>query len=111
MKNYKLINDNKRKYLNPMKPLVKGLVMNTHNSLEHELKKAEIYYNCKKDGLEVYSEVSLKTTGHTGQRIADIIVLDLETPIIYEIAKSETEESLDAKELDLKDFKIIRVRI
>jgi hypothetical protein len=107
MKLYELINNNKRKYLNPMKPLVKGLVMNTHNSLEHELKKAEIYYKLKKSGLEVYSEVSLKGTG----RIADLIVLDLEVPMIYEIAKSETDESLDAKEQDLKDFKVIRVRI
>ena len=111
MNDYKIINDNKRKFLNPMKPLLKGCVMNTHNSLEHELKKDEIYYNCKKAGLEVYTEVSLKCTGHTGQRIADLIILDLPVPIVYEIAKSESEESLDMKEMDMIGIKVKRVRI
>ena len=106
MKDYKTLNDNKRKFLNPMKPLHKGIIINTHNSLEHELKKAEIFYNCKKQGLEVFTEVGLKNTGHTGQRIADVIVLDTLVPIIYEIADSETEDSLDKKKADFNKLGI-----
>ena len=106
--NYKLLNDNKRKFLNLMKPLHKGVQINTHNSLEHELKKAEIFYNAKKEGLEVFTEVHLKSTGHTGQRIADVIVLDLQVPIIYEVADSETEDSLNKK---LEDFNKLGLRM
>ena len=86
-----------------MKPLHKGVQINTHNSLEHELKKAEIFYNCKKEGLEVFTEVSLKN-----QRIADVLVLDLEVPIIYEVADSETEDSLNKK---LEDFNKLGLRM
>jgi len=109
MKDYKLINENKRKFIDPMTKLHKGCVMNTHNSPEHEMKKAKIFYNCQKDGLEVYAEVPIKGT----DRIADIIILDLKTPIIYEVAATESKASIAAKKKDFEKLglRMIEVRI
>ena len=80
--------------------------LNTNNSLEHELKKAEIAFNCIKDGFTIITEGKLKS----GKR-PDVTILDLNIPIVYEVAKSETEDSLIQKEKDYKGMKVIKVRI
>ncbi len=73
----KLISENIVKYLDPMKRhFIDTVAINSGNTLEHEMKKCELAYNLKKDGLTFCSEAPLKT----GSR-PDIMVLDLENPI------------------------------
>lgn len=64
------------------------------NSLEHELKKAEIFTKLIHSGLNVLVEPLLldKEIGRP-----DLLVLDCVPMIAYEIVKSETESSLISK--------------
>ena len=75
-------------------------------SLEHELKKFEIVFNCLRDGLTVAVEPRLRN----GRR-PDVLVLDLENPVAYEVMKSEKDSSIEEKKEEYLGIKIIEVRI
>jgi len=66
------------------------IYLNTHNSLEHELKKTEVCYFLKKQGIEFYTEAELIGAGR-----ADIFVVDI--PVAIEIVKTEPPESIIEK--------------
>ena len=86
----KVINDNKRSYLATMSKNLEGLNgFNSNNTPEHETKKYEIAMSLLRDGHTVMIEPTLRN----GKR-PDVLVLDVEPPIAYEIAKSESDESL-----------------
>ncbi len=100
-----IINSNKFEHLDSMQKLLpNAVVLNTHNSLEHELKKCEIAYKLKKAGHTFVTESKLKN----GKR-PDILVLDLMQPIAYEIIHSETADSISKKIKTYNGIKIIQV--
>lgn len=101
-----LINNNIRNYLDPMKKIVKNAVfLNTNNTIEHEIKKAEMSYHLIKMGHTIITEAPLKT----GDR-PDILILDTPEPIAYEIMNTETEESIFDKQNRYR-IKIVKVKI
>ena len=73
-------------------PLTKKNViyLNTHNSLQHELKKTEVCYYLKKKDHIFSTETKIK------ERIADIV--DWTDATIIEIQHTEPEESIRKKE-------------
>lgn len=75
--------------------------INTHNSLEHELKKFEVAYNLKKEGFEVVIEAVFKD----GSGIADVFIPEVD--LVYEVLCSETQERFLSKKYPVK--KIIPV--
>ncbi|MFQ6120030.1 MAG: hypothetical protein ACE5KE_09105 [Methanosarcinales archaeon] len=99
----RLINDNKRIFVAEMPKF--RLNINKHNSLEHELKKAEILTKSLHNGFDAWTEVPLKT-----KSIADVLILDTKTPIIYEVMKSENKDKYKKKKFD-KRIKVIKVKI
>lgn len=86
---------------------VNVLKISKANSLDHELKKAEIVTRCIHSGLSVLVEPMLldKKIGRP-----DIVVLDTFPPIAYEIVCSESDASLERKEKDYP-FKIKVVKL
>lgn len=99
------ISDNLRLF-DPMKKRhIDSVVFNVHNSKIHELKKAEIAFNLKKDGFSFLTEGILKN----GLR-CDVAVLDVSPMIFYEIAVSESDESLIKKRNNYPG-KVIVVRV
>jgi len=102
------INNNLRDLLDPMQKLIfnPGVKLDTGNSLDHELKKAEICYQLQKYGHTFVTEARLKTGGKP-----DILVLDIIQPIAYEIMKSESDKSITLKESVYHGIKIIKVRV
>lgn len=77
------------------------------NSLEHELKKAEIFTKLIHSGINVLVEPLLKERD-TGR--PDILVLDTMPMIAYEIVKSESDESILSKDSKYP-FKIKVVKV
>lgn len=65
------------------------------NSLEHELKKAEIFTKLVHSGLNVLVEPKCLDTRNR----PDILVLDTMPCIVYEIVKSEKESSILKKDV------------
>ena len=101
---YITINDNKRKYIDPMTSNKVNVVnLDTGNTLEHELKKAEIAYKLIQEGHTILTEAKLLN----GKK-PDIMILSLSNPIIYEIMVSETDERCDSK--DYLGIRIIKVK-
>lgn len=86
---------------------VNSLRISKANSLEHELKKAEIFTKCIHLGLNVLTEPLLldRKLGRP-----DLLVLDSIPMIAYEIINSESSISLSNKEIKYP-FKIIEVRL
>lgn len=86
---------------------VNQLRISKANSLEHELKKSEIFCKCIHSGLNVLTEPILldKKMGRP-----DILVLDSMPMIAYEIINSESDISLSNKEIKYP-FKIVEVRV
>lgn len=106
-----IINDNLRKYFKPMsRQAIAGpnyhsvVALNSGSKISHELKKTEIVLNCLKDGNTVITEGVMVNNARP-----DICVLDLETPVIYEVMDSETDERCDSK--DYIGIRIIKVKI
>lgn len=89
-----LVNDNLRKYFDPMKKQhINTVVFNTGNLLSHEMKKAELIYRLLKEGRTIICEGIMKNTGLR----PDVCVLDTSVPIAYEVVCSEKEESIIRK--------------
>ena len=106
-KDYKVVNDNLRKYFNPMKRHDLNMVkLNTHNTFEHEIKKCAVAFKLLQGGATIITEGILKN----GKR-PDIVVLDVSPPIVYEIMVSEKEESIINKAKYYYDMRIQKVRI
>lgn len=102
-----IINQNVRLHLSPMSKIHRNNPsINSGNTLEHEMKKCEICYHLKKTGIEFACEAILKN----GLR-PDIITLDTNTPVAYEIMKSESEESIIKKTKEYEGIIIVRVKI
>jgi len=101
-----LINDNYRKYLDPLSRRNKLTGFSKGNTHEHEAKKFEIAMNCVRDGLEVLIEPKLKN----GKR-PDVLVVDVTPPIAYEIAKSESDQSIEEKKKSYLGIIVKMVRI
>jgi hypothetical protein len=114
IKKEELINKNLREFFCPMarrsilRPKDQGIgfKINTGNTLEHEIKKLEIAYNCLRDRFSVIIEGKLKNN-----KRPDVLILDLINPIAYEVMKSEKNESIKKKEENYLGIKIIKVRI
>lgn len=105
MNDYDTINRNLREHFAPMQKRIRpNTILNTSNTLEHELKKMEIAYKLMEQGREIIIEGKLKN----GKR-PDIVVLDIKNPIAYEIMKSESDESISKKE-ESYGMRIIKVR-
>ena len=107
------INNNLRKYSNPMKlQTIAGpgrhskVALNTGSTLEHELKKCEIAFKLIKEGRTIITEGTLKN----GCR-PDICILDLDKPMIYEIMKSEEMKSIKNKQKGYYDLMIIPIKV
>ena len=101
------INKNLEEFFDPMsKRHINVVVLNTGNTIEHELKKAEICFKLQQQGCTFICEGILKN----GKR-PDITVLDTRIPIAYEVMKSEKQESIDMKHHTYGDIKIIPIRI
>jgi len=64
--------------------------INKHNSVEHENKKYEVYYELRTLGHELITEAEFKTGGRCD-------ILDLTDGTIIEILHSETEKELKEK--------------
>ncbi len=104
----RLVNDNKRKYLDMMSVQHTNVVsMNSGNTIAHELKKAEICYELQRDGHVFVTEQKLKAPLHGRP---DILILDSFPPLAYEIVCSETEESLLRKKQKYGDISIVVVK-
>jgi len=103
---WRIINTNKREYLDPMQKAVTNVVyFNSGNTKEHELKKAEICYELLCEGRTFICEAKLKN----GRR-PDILVLDLINPLAYEVMKSEKEDSIIEKSDAYMGIKIVKVK-
>src|SRR3990167_10536219 len=72
--------------------------LNSHNSLVHELKKAEICYQLQKDGHHYITEAIFEDKSG----IADIY--DVTDDVVYEILNSETEAQCDLKNYPVKEI-------
>lgn len=93
-KNQSIINRNKREFLDQTKKIHEDVVaINIGNTPEHEDKKWEVAQQLMREGHTIVTEAVLKN--NKGR--CDIIVISTDTPIAYEIIKSETEESIEAK--------------
>lgn len=107
MSRQKIINDNLRTYIRMSSKLHRFGGINKHNTREHEfaklIKAFELYYD---EGCEVLIEPILKN----GYR-PDILVLDTETPIAYEIVMTEKEESLVKKQTSYEGIEIKVVKL
>lgn len=106
MDRQKTINNNIRDYLSPHSKRHKLEGFNIGNKPEHEAKKFEIAMNCKRDGLEILLEPIL----NNGFR-PDVLVMDVEPPIAYEIMCSEEMKSIDKKKKAYGDILIIPIHI
>jgi len=103
---YQIINKNIRDLLDTMSSKIINVVrIDSGNSLEHELKKCEIAYNLLKQGRTIITEAKLKN----GKK-PDILVLDLNNPIAYEIMKSESMKSIHKKEEEYLGIRIIPIK-
>ena len=96
---YKLVNKNIRTFLDSnSKHILAGngynkiISINVGNTLAHERTKFTKAYELLSFGHVIATETKLKS----GKR-PDILVLDLETPMAYEIIKTETKESIEKK--------------
>lgn len=104
-KDYAQIRKNLRDYFDPMKKQhLNVVVLNTGNTLEHEIKKAEICFKLQQHGHEFICEGILRN----GKR-PDITVLDVEPPIAYEITHSEKEASILQKSQAYGNIRIIPI--
>jgi len=79
------------------------LVINTHNSPEHEHKKLDILYKAKKQGFVVITEAMFKD----GSGSCDVYLPEVD--ICYEVLNSETKARFDKKNYPVN--KIIPVRV
>jgi len=85
-------NDNIREYIDyTCRQHTNHIKFNAHNSLDHELAKAEICYLLLQNNKEFITECRLRKTG----QMADIFVTDNET--VIEIIHSETEKNFKKK--------------
>lgn len=101
------INNNLRDYVNINSKRHRLGGINRNNTYAHEkaklLKAFDLAYN---EGCEVLIEPIL----NNGYR-PDVLVLDTETPIAYEIVCTENEESLLRKQVNYQGIKIVPIRI
>jgi len=92
--------------LNPYKKIIHNQpTINSGNTLEHEMKKCEICYNMKKEGIAFVCEAELQNS----QKRPDILITSLVEPICYEVVHSESEDSIKEKIANYP-FKIVVVR-
>jgi hypothetical protein len=85
---------------------VNQLKISKANSLDHEIKKAEIFTKLIHSGLNVLVEPKCLDSRNR----PDILVLDVMPMIAYEIVRSESEASLLRKERDYPfTIKVIRI--
>jgi hypothetical protein len=83
-----VVNDNLRRFADPMKKRhLNSVAINSGNTFQHELMKFKVAYDLVKEGRTIATELFLLN----GAR-PDVIVLDLPTPMVYEIIQSESEE-------------------
>lgn len=106
MKRQEVINNNYREFLDPMSKKHKLEGVNIGNTALHEMKKLEIALNCKRDGLEILLEPKL-TSGFR----PDVLVVDTNPPIAYEVVCSESEESIAKKHAHYHGITVIPVRV
>jgi len=93
-----VVSHNLKEFISPSEfTHVNELRISKANSLDHELRKAELFVKCVHSGLNVLTEpiLSDKKIGRP-----DILVLDTLPCIAYEIVKSEKEDSLIRKDKD-----------
>ena len=103
----RIINSNKRGLIDPMQKLVYNAVrFNTGNSWNHERMKAELCYTLQKHGRTYLTEPQLRTGGRP-----DILVMDTEPPVAYEIMVSESDKSINEKEAKYHNIKLVKVRV
>jgi hypothetical protein len=105
----KIINDNKRMFLELLQPLQYGVTkIYKNNTNEHELLKEKLVNLLTFLGHDVLSEVKLKKPYHGRP---DILVMDIFPAVAIEIVNSETEESLLRKSVNYGNIKIVTVRV
>lgn len=107
-KTQKIINSNIRDYLDPMQKLIHNpaVKLDGGNSPEHELKKTEICLKLIMEGLHFVTEAKLKN----GKK-PDILVLDVEPPIAYEIQCSESDRSIEEKNKTYGNITVIPIKV
>ena len=102
----RIINSNVRGLLDPLQKLVYNVVkLNTGNLLEHERLKTEVCYALQKNGHTYLTEPQLRTGGRP-----DILVMDIQPPIAYEIMVSESDKSITEKEAKYHGITIVKIR-
>lgn len=103
----KIINSNKRGLLDNMQKLIYNVVrFNTGNTWEHERMKAEICYTLQQQGRTFLTEPQLRTGGRP-----DILVMDTNPPVAYEVMVSESDISINEKEAKYHNIKLVKVRV
>lgn len=103
-----IINCNVRNLIDAMQKInLNAVNLDTGNSLEHELKKAEICFKLQELGRSFVTERRLKYS----KCKPDILVMDLEEPICYEIMKSEKDISINEKVAKYHGIRIIKVKV
>lgn len=98
-----LVNDNKRLFVYKMPRF--RLNINKQNSLEHELKKAEILTKSLHNGFNAWTEVTLNTNS-----VADVVILDTQIPIVYEVLKTQSDKNFSKKKFDNR-LRVVKVKI
>ena len=83
---WKTINDNMREFIE-LGALDESPAIERSASLEHEIKKMEIYTRLRYEGRKVLVNPTLKSP--FGGLIPDLLVIDLKSPIAYEVLHSE----------------------
>ena len=103
----RVINSNKRGLLEPMQKLIYNAVrLNSGNTWEHERMKAEICYMLQRGKHTYVTEAQLRTGGRP-----DVLVMDTNPPVCYEIMVSESDKSINEKEAKYHGIKLVKVRV
>lgn len=100
---WKIINDNKRDLFRKVSQ-INTFDVDRGASLEHELKRAEVYVRLRYEGRAVWDRPVLKNG-----KIPDLVVADIPGGFGYEIMLSETQERFEKKNYPLS--KVVQVKV
>lgn len=105
----RIINNNKRKYIEPLQPLKYGVVkFYKNNTATHEITKEKLMNVLTLIGHDVLSEVKLRKPLRGRP---DLLIMDVEPPIAVEIVCTESDDSIIRKINNYGDIKVVVVTV
>lgn len=107
-KTWKVVHTNLMTYIDRRYRKLNDLNVNRSASLEHEVKKSEIFTKLRYEGRQVLSEPVLNPKW--GGLRPDLLVVDLLQPMAYEILNTETDKQFKEKAVKLP-FRSIPIRL